>query len=782
MKLVVVESPAKCKKICGYLGPDFKVLATMGHIRKLEEDLDALGLDSDFNIRYTFIKEKAKSMHAIVEAAKTASIVYLCADDDREGEAIAYSVACLLKRDPASFPRSVFHEITETAVKSAIANPRRIDMNKVYAQQARSVLDMMIGFTVSPLLWKYVAKGLSAGRCQTPTLRLVCERENVIQKHVSTSAWALSIKLDKGMNGMSGMSGMSSMFDIYGKMTDELSDQESVLNYLENVHTSNTATITAIDDTKWTAAPPKPLITSTLQQEVSALYSLPPKQTMQIAQKLYEAGHITYMRTDNPVISLEAITSAHTWVTSKYGKAYVGPIVKRGEQKEAHEAIRPTNMHVQELPGSEDWSPKERNVYAFIWRRSVQSTMSHAKGTKRTVTFTLDSDPDVFKWSSSESKTAFQGWQILGKQVSIDSDGEEEAGAAGAAGAAEAGRYKLDSLKVGQVLQWNSIQTSPTHTTPSPRFTQATLVRELEKNGIGRPSTFASLVDVLLEKEYVELHTSPGHSMRYSLYTLTPMEWPPVSEVKERIVGVEKQKLKPTKLGESVIGMCLKDLPHLFEYSFTSTMEERLDRIAKGEDTWKELCKDIWASYKDTYAALKDTKSMPTNSEKVHDLGEGYKAVLSKNGPLILFNKVFTPLPESMDIQSLTLESAKKIIADHAAASSLSLGTYDGASIFRKKGPYGEYIQWKDKKIPFIEGEYIDKIIERLQKKQTDCKIGDYMFSIGKFGPYMFKIGLKVKKFVSIPSNIDPTKLTAHTAAELYKERSSFRKGRDRDT
>lgn len=743
MKLVIVESPAKCKKIAGFLGSEFRVLATMGHIRKLDEDLDALGLDSDFSLRYTFIKDKAKSMNAIVDAAAKASIVYLCADDDREGEAIAYSVACLLKGDPMSFPRSVFHEITETAVKTAIANPRRIDMNKVYAQQARSVLDMMIGFTISPLLWKYVARGLSAGRCQTPALRLVHDKEQAIKAHVSTSAWALNIVLGK---------------DIGGVMEDELSDQESVLNYLENVHTGTMATIRSVNDTTWTAAPPRPLITSTLQQEVSAVYSLNPKGTMQIAQKLYEAGHITYMRTDNPTISVEAVAAAHAWVTGEYGAEYVGAVGeakgKKSSPGEAHEAIRPTHMEVRELPGSEDWSPKERNVYAFIWRRSIQSTMSHAKGTKRTIQFTLDSDTDAFTWVSSQTKTSFQGWQILGNKVSIDSEEEEET------------TYKLDGVKVGQKFPWKHIQSSPKHTTPPPRFTQATLVRDLEKHGIGRPSTFASLLEVLVEKGYVELYDSPGITQTSLRYTLTPLEWPPASEKKEQVVGKEKQKLRPTPVGESVLNMCLKDVPNLFEYSFTSAMEERLDLIAKGGESWKTLCKDIWNSYKDAYSRLKDSSSAPTKSEKVNELGEGYKAVLSKNGPLILFNKVFTPLPEGTDLMTLTLDQAKKFVSDHAKGD--SLGNYEGAAILKKKGPYGEYLQWKEVRIPFVEGELIDATVGRLLKKTSAVRVGEFAFAVGQYGPYMYKVSLKKKNFVSIPPGIDPSKLTVDAAKELY--------------
>ena len=746
--LVIVESPAKCKKIASFL-PGARVMATMGHIRMLEQDLDAIGLDSDFSLRYTFMKEKSATMNAIKEAAAKAKTVYLCADDDREGEAIAYSVACLLNKDPLSFPRSVFHEITETAVKKAIANPRKIDMDKVYAQQARSVLDMMIGFTISPLLWKFVGRGLSAGRCQTPALRLVSERERAIDSHVSSMAWVLTAEVGF----------------LRGTMEDELSDEESVLNYLENVHESNQATVTSVKDSTWSTAAPRPLITSTLQQEVSATYGMNPKDTMKIAQKLYEGGHITYMRTDSAVMSTEAVTAAHAWIREAYGEKYVGsgkpPTSKSNTAQEAHEAIRPTHMELKEVEGT----PAEKKIYAFIWKRSMQSAMAPATGVKRVVKFTLDSDPDTFSWSTSRSKTLFQGWQILGKQVNIDCDSESEVEEfdlcplwAG-----------LDSLKQGQKIEWKNLTGAPKHSTPAPRFTQATLVRELEGCGIGRPSTFASLIDVLLSREYVEVYDSPGSIEKYLVHTVSPRVWPPVAVSKERKVGVDKKKLKPTALGKSVLDMCLKDFSALFDYSFTSTMEKRLDLVAEGKDSWKKVCSDIWASYKDIYLRLRSSDSAPTRSEKVCELGEGYKAVLSKGAPLLLVNNVFTPLPEGTKIQDLTLSDAKRLLAEHLA--NLRLGTYDGADILKKKGPHGEYIQWKEVRVPSIEGETIDKTVERLKKKETGSGlqkvVGEFVFAVGPYGPYMYKKVMKKKIFVSIPG-VDVDSLSPGDAKELY--------------
>jgi len=750
MNLVIVESPAKCKKIGSFLGPTFRVLATMGHIRTLEQDLDAIGLESDFTLRYTFMKEKSATMNAIKEAAAKAKTVYLCADDDREGEAIAYSVACLLKKDPLSFPRSVFHEITEGAVKKAIANPRKIDMDKVYAQQARSVLDMMIGFTISPLLWKFVGRGLSAGRCQTPALRLVHERETKIKSHVASLAWVLSAELGTGL-------------PVKGTMEDELSDEESVLNYLENVHGSNMATVISVKDSSWSSAAPKPLITSTLQQEVSATYGMNPKNTMQIAQKLYEGGHITYMRTDSAVMSVEAVTAAHAWIKETYGEKYVGlgkpPKAKdaNANAQEAHEAIRPTHMELASL--GDEYTAPEKKVYAFIWKRSMQSAMAPATGVKRVVKFRLDSDPDAFSWSTSRSKTLFQGWQILGKQVDIDADSSTDE-------SAEAEDFDLDSMKEGQKIQWKNLTGAPKVTTPAPRFTQATLVRELEGCGIGRPSTFASLIDVLLSREYVEVYDSPGSVESYLVHTVSPGSWPPLTVSKERKVGVDKKKLKPTALGKSVLDMCLKDFSALFDYSFTSTMEKRLDLVAEGKDSWKKVCADIWASYKDIYHRLRSSDSAPSKSEKVCELGEGMKAVLSKKGvPLLLVDGVFTALPEGTNIRDMTLENAKATLAN------LRLGTYDDAEIYKKKGPHGEYIQWKEVRVPWIDGETIDKTVERLKGRSAVAAsqkvVGDFVFATGQYGPYMYKKSVQKKIFVSIPG-VDVATLTPASAKELY--------------
>ncbi len=797
--LVIVESPAKCKKIAGFLGPGFQVLATMGHIRALEEDLDAIGLSRDFEPRFRFLAEKSKATKPILEAAKGADVIYLAADDDREGEAIAYSVACLLKRDPLSLPRAVFHEITAKAVRDAIAHPRTIDMNRVFAQQARAVLDMMVGFTISPLLWKHVARGLSAGRCQTPALRLVFDREQSIQGHCSETTWALTGQFLPS----SGAAAAKQTFA--ARMDDELEDQESAMNYMENVHTSADAVVSAVKQSPWTANPPKPLITSTLQQEASALYGLNPKSTMKIAQTLYEAGHITYMRTDHAVLSEEAITEAHKWVRANHGEAFVGTAAhcrpgaeekQKGKAKsssnaaaadtgtttdkpqaqEAHEAIRPTHMDVQELPG--DWTPADCKVYALIWRRAVQATMSPAKGQTRVVRLHLTADTDSFDWSSQWKHTDFQGWQILGATAKLDEDSEEDSEAV-------SGWAFAKTLVEGTKLTWSSIQAAPKSTKPQPRFTEATLIRELEHKGIGRPSTFASLVETLFEKNYVEKKDTPGSKQAQPLLLLKPTVWPPESQTKQVTVSAEKGKLIPTALGESVLRFALKEFPQLFAYDFTAQMEARLDAVAKGDEPWKQVCRDTWQSYKEKYEALNDKASMPSSSEKVKDFGGGFKAVMSKGGPILVQEGTskekdgkpkFYSFPPGCDILTITEEVAREHVK--ALEADGLLGHWDGKPILKKAGKYGEYLSCGEINIPYNSTDTLEQIYAKLRVKKENAPVavGGYRFAVGPYGPYMWKDGLKTKNFVGIPSSIDTSKLTLADAEALYKQCSEAKK------
>ena len=774
MNLVIVESPAKCQKIQGFLGPGWRVIASMGHIRALEEDLTAVGLEADFEPRFQWLKEKGKAIAQLKEAAQGVTKVYLAADDDREGEAIAYSVALLLKLPLATTARAVFHEITEKAVKAAVAKPRVLDMNRVNAQQARAVLDMMIGYTISPLLWKHIAHALSAGRCQTPALRLVVDREREITNFKVSSSWRV-----KGV-----------WSDLPAAMTEDLEDEESAQNYLENIYNVMEGTVQKAETRPWTEAAPRPLITSTLQQEASALHAMNPKFTMQAAQRLYEAGHITYMRTDKAVISEEAVVAAQTWVREAFGVEYVGgpaaapaatpkkkakttEVPQAPQAQEAHEAIRPTHFELTELPATEDWSAGDRKVYKLIWNRAVQSVMATCRGDTRKLIFRAKGDPCEFDWTTAVKRTTFQGWRRLGNTANLDEE-EETADA-------EAELWKkVSGIEAGSVLRWSSLEAYPHETKAAGRFTEATLVRELEKKGIGRPSTFAALLASIQDKKYVEKVNKPALKVQRTRYKLVPNQWPATHETFEQSMGAEKDKLGPTPLGERVMGFCADKFSDLFDYGFTALMETRLDKIAEGEEEWKKVLRDTWASYKERYETLKAVPSAVVNSERQKEFGDGLKAVQSKKGPLILIedkddkeNTKFYGWPDGVKWDELTEEMVRAFVEKKKVEMGGDLvGTIDGKKVEKKKGPFGVYVVWGDVKLSIVGTETMEEIETKLREKAgaTLHVLGPFEFRKSQYGIYMFKKDLKEKKFAGVPDGIDIKKLTEAEAVKIYQE------------
>ena len=766
--LVIVESPAKCKKIQEFLGAGWRVEATMGHIRALEEDLEAVGLDRDFEPRYTFIKEKSKAIQHLKDAAKGVTQIYIAADDDREGEAIAYSVAVLLKLDPKTALRSVFHEITKDAVVNAIRNPRTIDLHKVEAQQARSILDLMVGFTISPLLWKHVGAALSAGRCQTPALRLLCDKEKEIQGFTSETVWKV-----KG-----------SWFPTAGNFTfpadlkDELDEKESALNFLENLHEDLEATVLTATTKAWTEPPPKPLITSTLQQEASALYSSPPKRTMQIAQKLYEGGHITYMRTDHAILSEEAVADATQYIQKHFGDDYLSSVQGKKTVKtevkaqEAHEAIRPTHFDLTELSEGEDWLPLERKIYRLIWARATQSCMAAAKGDIRTIVFIASGDPGEFPWQASWKRTTFLGWKKIGLSLAnLDEevDSQQEA--------AQATWLQALALKEGTKLKWKALETAPQVSNPKPRYTEATLVRELEKKGIGRPSTYASLVGTLLDKKYTEKRDKPATERKFTSYHVKKEgQWPPTEEVITKKVGAEKDKIVPTPLGLSLLDFCLKEFGPLFDYGFTAQMESRLDKVAEGKEAWKAVCRDTWNSYKDHYLDMKGQKAA---SGRLKEFADGLKAVQGKKGPILLREDpsgdkektTFYGWPEGLAFSEITEEIATAFASKPKLTQGTVIGTMNGQSMIEKSGKFGPYIQWGSVNVPKTEGDTVFTLQEKLKAKEDASlhTLGDFVFRKGQYGPFMFKKGGGKPQFVSLPEGLDPKLLTLEAATRIYQ-------------
>ena len=718
MKLLIIESPGKQKTIQKILGAEWKVAASFGHIRALEQNVKFI--TKNFEPSYEFLKEKAEVIKKLKEESKGHD-VYLGADKDYEGEQIAYSVCLLLKLNPDTAKRVIFTEITEKAIKTAIENPGIIDMNRVNTQKTRAMLDIMLGFTMSPLLWKHVGPSLSAGRCQTPALRLIVEREESIRTFKSSSSWEISGNWTK--NGFH-----------FAAHMEELEDEESVLNYMESVFQEGI--IQSKDVKPWTENPPEPLITSTLQQQASAMYSINPKETMRIAQRLYEAGHITYMRTDKAILSEDATKEAQEWVLKQHGEEFVNKKPKICEVKgqEAHEAIRPTHMDVTSIESD----PLDKKIYHLIWQRAIQSVMSAAKGETCTIIINLN-DCD---WTSKWKRTIFEGWKRAGK-IEEKEDKEDK----------EVWTQAIE-LKIGDKVKWVDMKGEPKDTKAQGRFTEATLVRELEKFGIGRPSTFASLIATIQDKKYVEIKDIPAKEVTVKEYSLKPLE-KPVEQIVKKKVGAEKRKLVPTELGQSVLVFMLQHFNDLFDYGFTEHMEKRLDLVAEGKENGKQVLEDMWESYKVRYKELSKHTEIKTKVKEFN----GIKAVQSKKGPILLIEDPtqFLGWPEGVTFEEMTEEIALK----HKESG--KIGEWNGQPIIKKSGKFGPYLQCGNISIPYKEDmDIIEKFKEKMNPKE-------YIIRTGKYGPYIIKTSLKKPQFVSVPKDIDISKITDKEIEAIYK-------------
>jgi DNA topoisomerase-1 len=798
MRLVIVESPAKCAKIQSFLGDGYRVIATMGHIRALQEKLDAVGIDTNWTPIYEELSTKKDAISKLRKAAKEADEVYLAADPDREGEGIAWHVCHILKLNPATTPRITFQEITKTAIQNAVANPRRLDMNLVNAQQARAMLDLLVGFTISRVLWKKVAPKLSAGRCQSPALRLVADRDTEIQSHTARNYWTLRNHVYISSDG--------SDHWLEGKVDKEFQETEvrEILNRVGQTKKSiqSHAIVQQVKERVSTSNAPAPLITSTLQQEASALHGLGPKQTMQAAQKLYEAGHITYMRTDNPNLSREAALQLRQQISDTWGPDFVGtegqhqipdsstattepekPKKKASkpantakdkeapavEAQAAHEAIRPTHPERSSIP---DVEPAQQTVYKLIWRRAVQSQMSANKTQVRTIQLQMSAIPEL-TWTAEQTRPDFDGWRIVEKTEKAKELQATET---------IAWNMWTPHLKVGSDLHCRTVHADETFTKPPGRFTEATLIRELEKRGIGRPSTFASLVSTLFDREYVEKTNKEGltyetRHLQLSVGSTT------VKETKEtHKSGAEKNKICATPLGISVSQYLQTDFQDLFAYDFTAHMESSLDEISKGNKPWKDILEETWATYKDRYSAIlkeKDSRSFTVgvgNAENAENAENARtaKVVQTRKGPFLVRAKAdgsgdeFAALPTGVTVANAETKLTPESIEAAFAAASVAkegeeVGTWDSHVMRKKKGPYGFYVEANGIKVPWKPEDTEDTLCGKFEAKKGayERKVGDFTIKKGPYGLYFYKHTLKTMKFHKFPATSDPDKITA---------------------
>lgn len=794
-KLVIVESPAKCSKIQEYLGCNYKVTSSMGHIRALKQDLLSVGIETGWKPTYEIIGTKSKTVKQLKELASTCDEVILATDDDREGEGIAYHICAVLKLNPLTTKRIVFHSITPKAIQDAINSPKTIDMNKFQSQQARAMLDMLIGYTISPVLWKQLQSNglaLSAGRCQTPALKLVLDRDVEIEQHNAKRFWKLT-----------------ALFAIEALPPVEASrpnieTETQLTTYLQPTTKTSPAILRSLKESVRTSNAPKPLITSTLQQEASKLYNINPKSTMAAAQKLYEAGHITYMRTDNAFLSQEGATQCRKVIIDQCGKEFLGPegqhtektqdtetletvqtvqTIKTVKTKEkakdkkkttspeaqaAHEAIRPTHPETQTVI---ELGAYEAKIYSLIWARALQSQMASATEDCRSLNFTIDADKTQTVWSAEQLKTKFLGYKVLNASEKIEANQKENAIIWEA----------WSKVAINAVGKWLSISAEESFTKAPCRFTEASLIHELETKGIGRPSTFASLVTTIVERNYVEKSDSAGTKLDIRKWLIEkPNNWPPTETKLKQTVGKESNKLQVTPLGRTVAEFIYKHYDDIFAYEYTSAMEQDLDKIAKGTGSWTNLLQTLWDSYKErynTHLSAKPEKSNSVQTNKRRDLGDGIAVILSRKGPLLLKEetKEFASLPPRTSFESITLEQAQ---AAYETKDGLAFGTYENTPIMKKKGPYGFYAEWSDIKVPLKPDDTEETIIEKLKKKQSQENaftriVGEYTIKQGPYGLYFFKHTLKKATFITFPQTADKDKVTADDLATLYSAGAS---------
>jgi DNA topoisomerase-1 len=743
-RLVIVESPAKCGKIESYLGTEYKCMASFGHIRELT-GLTSIDIKNGFNLSFSNMSSKSKQITALKKAAKESVDVIIATDDDREGEAIGWHLCMVLNLPIETTKRILFNEITAPALQKAIKSPTVLNMNLVMAQQARQTIDMMVGYMISPVLWNQIArkskKGLSAGRCQTPALRLVYDNQKEIENAPGEKVYNTT--------------GYFTSKNLPFQLDKQIVVEEEVESFLEDsVNHSHEYNCSNPKDV--TKNPPSPFSTSTLQQTASTELRYSPKDTMKLCQTLYEAGYITYMRTDSKTYSKEFLTLAHKYIDKKYGTEYVGPSGgstkgKKPKKKtpvasqEAHEAIRPTKIERVTIPDS--MSPKERKMYSLIWRNTIESCMSVAKCRGITALITA---PQNCNYKYSAEQIVFPGWKI----VSLPNCLSE----------VDPIYTLLNTIKPSTILDYHRITSKSTLKNLKQHYTEAKLVQLLEEKGIGRPSTFSSLIDKIQEREYVKKTDVKGKSIKCSEYELVGEELTVEETSKE--FGNEKNKLVVQSTGTLVIEMLVKHFDLLFAYGYTSEMESSLDDIAKGKTTYETLCGECHEKVQSLIDALPKAKckdEIQIDSEHTFMIGK-YGPVVKRT---VGKETRFVPIRKDIDMDKLRRGdyTMDELRVDQIAKGKF-LGTYNEKEVILRKGKFGLYLQYGDQTKSLKNAELneanltLEDVIRYLdtEKDPSVLRILDKRTSIrnGKYGHYVYFKTPDMKRPRFIPTKTYP--------------------------
>ncbi len=757
--LVIVESPAKAKTIEKFLGKDFHVMSSYGHIRDLKKKDFSIDVENGFIPIYEVPADKKKVVTELKTAANKADIVWLASDEDREGEAISWHLFHALDLKDENTKRIVFHEITKDAIQQAVKNPRSIDQNLVDAQQARRVLDRIVGFELSPVLWKKVKPALSAGRVQSVAVRLVVEREREIQRFQPEVAYRIVALFTKEEDGQ--------LHEVRAEYNKRLKTKEEALALLERLKTS-TFTVENIHTRPANKTPAAPFTTSTLQQEASRKLGFSVGQTMMVAQRLYESGKITYMRTDSVNLSSLAIGTAKSEIVEQYGEKYHKArrytTKSRGAQ-EAHEAIRPTYISQHQVNGT----VQEKRLYELIWKRTIASQMADALLERTTAHIGISNDEGKFVANGEVIK--FDGFLRVYLEGTDDENMEKE-------------EEVLPPIKKGEALAMQETTATERFTQRPPRYTEAALVRKMEELGIGRPSTYAPTISTIINREYVEKGNVEGVERNYNVLTLKKGTIKDLD--KKEMAGVDKNKLIPTDIGAVVNDFLVEYFPSIVDYNFTARVEKNFDKIAEGKAQWNESIAEFYDLFHPRVEEISQMRTERKVGERVlgndPKTGRRVSVKIGRYGPMAQIGAqdeedkpLFASLQKSQSIETITLEETLKLFELPR-----SVGEFREKEVVIGAGRFGPYVRHDGKFVSLPKGMdpheiKLDEAIELIEAKErkdrekiikTFDEEPDLQVLNGRYGPY---IAYKKSNY-KIPKKVDPYALTLEECMKIIEE------------
>ena len=760
--LLIVESPAKAKTIEKFLGKDFEVKSCYGHIRDLEKDEMGIDVKNNYQPRYIVPEEKERVVKELRTLAKKSDEVWLATDEDREGEAISWHLCEVLGLDPSTTKRIVFHEITKPAIVKAVDAPRTVDMNLVNAQQARRVLDRIVGFELSPVLWRKMSmkNNLSAGRVQSVAVRLIAEREREINAFTAVSSFKIEAQFTA-----KDTTGKQVTFGAEGKKFNQAEDAEKFLQSCIGAD----YTVTDIQVKPGKKSPSAPFTTSTLQQEASRKFGYSVSRTMLLAQKLYESGYISYMRTDSVNLSDTAMDGIRKQVTGQYGDRYYQPRKyknKNESAQEAHEAIRPTYMENSTID-----DPDTKRLYELIWKRTMASQMADAELEKTIAKIQVSTNKEELTASGEVLK--FEGFLKVYREDRDDEDITDD----------EQGEGMLPPLSVQQQLPLKEMKAIERFTRPLPRYTEASLVKKLEELGIGRPSTYAPTISTIQKRGYVEKRDKEGVRRDFRVFRLASNAITKL--VEQENTGAEKSKLFPTDLGLVVTDFLKQYFDDIMDYGFTARVEEEFDEVAAGKLKWNRMIDDFYIPFK------KDVENTIENAERIKgerelgiDAESGKKIVarMGRYGPMVQIGDVndeekprFAALKKEQSIETITLEEALQLFQLPR-----TLGEYEGQEVAVNIGRFGPYVKLGEQFISIPRGEdplevTLDRAIELINEKQkADAPISAYdnkpvTKGKGRFGPFIKWNDM----FINVPRRYNFDALSASDIKELIEAKIS---------